>query len=162
VSVEHGVTVPVAELDRDPYAHKIPSKCPCCGFHSLAPDVETATLIAVCNTLVLKALEKAGNYIVRADRSRHRVFGSRPKYEAHTVWPVTDAIIEKALSGAWDVVPVLLDLHGCCGVTAVQVTDMLSQYIHDLSITGTLHTLDELEYRFEVVLGFPIKREVMV
>lgn len=118
-------------------------------------------LVAVCDVLCFKALEKAGNYIVRAERSRHRVFGSRPKYEAHTVWPVTDVLIEKALNGAWDVVPALLDVYGCCGVTAVQVTDMLSAYIHDLAITGTPHSLDQLEYRFETVLGFPIVREVV-
>lgn len=138
------------------YPDSIPSVCPVCGAISLAPETSRSTLLAVCDVLVLKALEKMGNYIVRAERSRHRVFGTRPAYLAHTLWAPTDEIVTKALKGAWDVVPALLDIHGCCGVTSRQVTVMLDEYVHDLAITGTEHTSDDLMYRFETRLGLPV------
>ena len=139
----------------------IPSPCPVCGAYSLAPDAQTSTLVAVCDVLVLKALETMGKYIVRADRSRFRVLGTRPWYAAHTLWKATDEIVDKALRGAWDVVPALLYQHGCCGVTTLQVVGMLDCYVHDLVITGTEHCTDELLYRFEAHLALPVfSREV--
>jgi hypothetical protein len=134
----------------------IPAACPVCGARSLAPEGASSALVAVCDVLVLKALEKVGNWIIRADRSRHRAFGTRPVYIAHTMWPPTDDIVTRALRGAWDVVPALLDGHGCCDVTSVQVTSMLDSYVHDLVITGTAHDLHELAYRFEAQLGLPV------
>lgn len=134
----------------------IPSPCPVCGAYSLAPDAQTSTLVAVCDVLVLKALETMGKYIVRADRARFRQLGTRPWHQAHTLWRASDEIADKALRGAWDVVPALLDQHGCCGVTALQVVGMLDCYVHDLVITGTAHDTGELLYRFEAHLGLPV------
>lgn len=134
----------------------LPSQCPVCGAHSLAPEGEMSALLAVCNVLVLKALEKLGTYIVRAVRSRHGLLDTRPKYVAHTLWQPDDATVDKALKGAWEVVPALLEVHGCCDTTPVQVTGMLDQYVHDLAITGTPHTLEELQYRFTSQLGLPV------
>lgn len=134
----------------------LPSTCPVCGAYSLAPDANMSALLAVCNVLVVKALETMGKWIVRAERSRFRVLGTRPWHEAHTIWQPTDATVTKALKSAWDVVPAMLDMHGCCDVTARQVTDMLDEYVHDLAITGTLHDLDELRWRFTDRLGLPV------
>jgi hypothetical protein len=138
-------------------APDLPTACPVCGAYSLVPDRETSALLAVCDVLVIKALEKMGNYIIRASRERYRVMGTRPVHTAHTLWRATDDMATKALRGAWDVVPVLLDVHGCCcDVTAVQVTLMLDDYVHDLAITGQPHFLPELEYRFTSRLGLPV------
>jgi len=104
----------------------------------------------------MKALEQVGKWIVRSERSRFRQLGTRPWNVAHTIWQPTDAMVEKALRGAWDVVPALLDTHGCCGVTSRQVSDMLDSYIHDLTVTGTTHTIQRLAIRFEGRLGLPI------
>lgn len=137
----------------------LPSVCPVCGAYSLAPEGEMSALLAVCDVLVLKALEKMGNYIVRAERSRYRALGTRPAFLAHTLWPVPDETVDKALKGAWDVVPALLDVHGCCDITSVQVTSMLDQYVHDLAVTGTPHSLQGeggLMYRFKSQLGLPV------
>ncbi|AWN07722.1 hypothetical protein HOT31_gp051 [Microbacterium phage Hendrix] len=142
-----------------PAAKEMPSVCPVCGAYSLAPEGEMSALLAVCDVLVLKALEKMGNYIVRAERSRFRSLGTRPAYVAHTLWPVPDETVDKALRGAWEVVPALLDIHGCCDVTSIQVTKMLDEYVHDLVITGTAHSLlgpGGLMYRFKSQLGLPV------
>lgn len=138
-----------------------PTPCPLCGAYSLTPDTRASTLLAVCDVLVVKALEKVGARIVRAERSRFRALGSRPKHVAHTLWPSpSDAEVDKALRGAWDVVPPLLDTHGCCGITAVQVTAMLDEYVHDLVLTGSEHGLGDLSYRFQSRLGLPVHEAV--
>jgi len=134
----------------------LPSPCPVCGAYSLAPDTDRSALLAVCDVLVTKALETMGKWIVRADRSRFRALGTRPWHVAHTLWPVADEIVDKALRGAWDVVPAMLDSHGCCGITSRQVTAMLDEYAHDLVVTGTEHSVDQLRYRFESRLGLPV------
>lgn len=134
----------------------VPVACPVCGAYSLTQEGQSSALLAVCDVLVLKALEKMGNWIVRADRSRFRLLGTRPSYVAHTIWPPEEATVTKALKGAWDVVPALLDGHGCCDITSIQVTAMLDSYVHDLVITGTEHRLAELAYRFSSNLGLPV------
>jgi hypothetical protein len=139
----------------------IPSPCPCCGAYSLLPDVQTVTLVAVCDVLVIKALERVGAFILRGpDRTRYSAAKGRPLDSIHTIWQAGDDIVERGLRGAWDVVPALLDLHGsCCDVTSIQVTSMLDDYVHDLVITGTPHSLHGeggLEYRFASRLGLPV------
>ena len=135
---------------------EIPTQCPVCGAYSVNPEGQSSALLAVCDVLVLKALETMGKWIVRADRSRFRALGTRPYYLAHTLWQPTDETVTKALRSAWDVVPALLDGHGCCDVTSIQVTAMLDSYVHDLVITGTPHRLRELAYRFTDRLGLPV------
>lgn len=138
---------------------EIPSRCVSCGAYSLAPDTDRSALLAVCDVLVLKALETVGKYIVRVERSRYKAIGDRPRHIAHTLWQPTDDIVDKALKGAWDVVPALLDTHGCCDVTSAGVVEMLDQYVHDLVITGTEHTTrgeGGLLYRFQSQLGLPV------
>ena len=137
----------------------IPSACPVCGAYSVLHERQTSALLAVCDVLVLKALEAMGKWIVRAERARYRQLASRPYFEAHTLWQPDDTVVSKALRGAWDVVPAMLDTHGCCDVTVRQVTEMLDSYVHDLVITGTRHTMDELAYRFTDRLGLPVYLE---
>lgn len=134
----------------------MPVPCPCCGAYSLTHEAETTSLLAVCDVLVLKALETMGKWILRAERRRFSLFGDRPYHEAHTVWQPEELVVNKALKGAWDVVPALLTTHGCCNITAVQVTEMLNSYVHDLVITGTTHDIHELSYRFTDRLSIPV------
>ena len=137
---------------------ELPGACPVCGGVTIAPATQRSTLLAVCDVLVLKPLERVGSHLLRSNRgeNRFRILGARPKYLAHTLWPASDEVVEKSLRGAWDVVPALLDVHGCCNVTAVQVSGMLDDYVHDLVVTGTAHELEELCYRFEARLGLPV------
>jgi hypothetical protein len=127
--------------------------CQACGA---ATHDEANSLLAVCDVLCFKALESMGKWIVRADRSRFAALGQRPFHLAHTLWPPDEPVVDKALKGAWDVVPAMLDTHGCCGVTSSRVTAMLDSYVHDLVITGTPHSLNQLRYRFETRLGLPV------
>jgi hypothetical protein len=142
----------------------IPSVCPVCGAYSLLPEQQTVTLVAVADVLCIKALERVGQFITRASRQRYQLAQGRPMHVIHTIWQATDEQTERALRGAWDVVPVLLDIHGgCCDVTALQVTSMLDDYVHDLVVTGTPHTLHGeggLEYRFATRLGLPVLQEM--
>lgn len=134
---------------------RLPSPCPVCGAYSLAPDARTSVLLAVCDVLVLKALETLGKFIVRAERSRYRTLGTKPWHVAHTIWQPDDAQVARALKSAWDVVPAMVDTHGF-GPSPVRITKMLDDYVHDLAITGTMHDIEELRYRFEAHLGLPV------
>lgn len=138
----------------------LPTPCPCCGAYSLLPDADSTTLVAVCNVLVVKALERVGAFIIRGERSRYQQSRGKPLHTIHTMWQAPDAITERGLKGAWDVVPALIEVHGCCNITSLQVTSLLDDYVHDLVLTGTEHTLDELEYRFRARLGLPVGRHM--
>lgn len=120
----------------------VPSPCPCCGAYSLAPDVRTTTLVAVSDVLVVKGLERVGAFLLRGNRSRFLQARDTPMHEVHTIWSAPDDLTAKALRGAWDVVPALVDSHGCCGVPSDAIVRVLDDYVHDLVITGTRHTLD--------------------
>lgn len=133
----------------------IPSQCPVCGAYSLTQEGSASALLAVCDVLVYKALETMGKWIVRTTRSRYRTLGARPFHQAHTIWQPQEEMVSKALKSAWDVIPALMDGRGFPEATSTQVTHMLDSYVHDLVITGTLHSLPELAYRFES-LGLPV------
>lgn len=130
--------------------------CPVCGAYSGATLSSAPPLLAVCDVLVVRALEAVGKKIVRVERSRYNRMGTRPWHVAHTLWRPEPRMTDKALAGSWDVVPAMLDAHGCCGVTSRQVVEMLDSYVRDLTLTGTPHVLTELRYRFESVLGIPL------
>lgn len=132
--------------------------CPCCGSYggSGATLAQAPALLAVCDVLVVRALEAVGKQIVRSVRSRHRILDTRPMYAAHTIWRPEEPMVVRGLKGAWDVIPALLDHHGCCGVTSRQVSEMVDAYVRDLLITGTHHNLSDLRYRFETYLGVPL------
>jgi hypothetical protein len=139
----------------------IPSPCPVCGAYSLAPGERTTILLAVCDVLTLKALEALGKYIVRAGaRNRYELLRPRPLTLAHTIWPAGDAMVDKALRGAWDVVPAVMSLYGCCDLTTEHVVCTLDEYVHDLAVTGERHKIDHLAYRFDTRLGLPTREAV--
>jgi len=123
-----------------------------------SPDHTINTLLAVCDVLVVKALEKMGNYIVRAERRRYNDIGDQPFYLAHTFWPASDEIVTKALRGAWDVVPLVLDTHGPYEFDASTAVAVLDQYVHDLVVSGSPHALNSLAYRLREGLGLPVFR----
>lgn len=134
--------------------------CPVCGAYGGVTLSQAPALLAVCDVLVVRGLEAVGKRLVRAERSRFSRMGTRPWHEAHTLWRPDAAMLDKGLAGSWDVIPALLDSHGCCGVTTRQVTDMVDSYVRDLLITGTRHDLSELRYRMETVLGVPLGEPV--
>jgi hypothetical protein len=144
----------------------IPSTCPVCGAVSLSPDASISTLLAVCDVLVFKALEKAGGFIRRESgisRVQNRDYlirrDSIPMHLVHTYWAAGDDIVSKALENAWDVVPFVLDTHGgCCDYDSAQVIALLDKYVHDLVITSTPHDIDELAGRMRRQLGLPVYR----
>jgi hypothetical protein len=154
-------------LDQDPgsalLAPSIDNRvvtCPECGHEFSAkpgesPDHTVQTLIAVCDVLVVKALEKMGNYLIRAERSRYNEWGDKPYYLVHTHYEATDQIVTKALKGAWDVVPLILDTHGPKFDAALAVA-ILDQYVHDLAVTNDEHHLNVLAMRLRSGLGLPI------
>lgn len=135
-----------------------PAPCPCCGsLTGSTLSVQTSVLLAVCDILVIRALEAVGKKIIRQERSRFARFGHRPWHEAHTVWaPPRDDMVQRDLANAWEIVPAMLDVHGCCGVTSRQVTETLDSYVRDLLITGTPHDVTQLRYRLESRLGVPL------
>lgn len=137
--------------------------CPCCGAYSGTKLAQAPALLAVCDVLVVRALEAVGKHIVRSGgRSRYRSIQGRRTarawHLAHTLpgCQPDNEMIDRALEGAWDVVPAMMSVHGCCNVTVAQVTRMLDGYTRDLLITGTAHNLRDLRYRFEKHLGIPL------
>ena len=134
--------------------------CPMCGAFSGSALAVAPALLAVCDVLVVRALESVGKRIVRVERSRFKRLATNPWHVAHTIWTPDTGMIDKGLAGSWDVIPALLDNHGCCGVTSRQVQSMIDSYVRDLLVTGTPHRLPELRYRFESFLGVPLPEPV--
>lgn len=111
-------------------------------------EADRRVLLAVTDSLVVKVLETVGKRITRSDRSRFGKLGHQPFYRAHTFWQVDDAEVSKALRGAWGVLPTLMDRHiENCPFEPYELVTMLDHYTRDLVITGTPHSLEELEYR---------------
>lgn len=146
----------------------VPTQCPVCGAFSLTQDGQYSMLLGVCDILTINALEKLGNYIVRAERSRYSVIGATPRYLAHTLpigvplekkWKADDAMVDKVLHSAWNVVPRVVNIYGVADVTPGQITKVLDSYVHDLAVTHTAHDLyDEengLAYRLRAI-GLPV------
>lgn len=147
-----------AEDDGPPTVGPAAVACPVCGAISgeVLALAQPPALLAVCDVLVIRALEVIGKRIVRVERSRYQLLGTRPAHLAHTLWQPDQRMINKALVHAWDVVPAMLDNHGCCGVTSGQVTAMLDEYVRDLLLTGRAHSIDDLTYRMETRLGLEL------
>jgi hypothetical protein len=133
----------------------------------MASDPTAEVLLAVCDVLVMKSLEKLGNYLVRSNRSRYNELAQsgKPAYAAHALWPANDELVSKALKNAWDVVPYVIDVYGrtvtSTGQSAVivlpaDVIYVLDRYVHDLAITGHEHDLVELAYRMRTYLKLKV------
>lgn len=123
------------------------------------PDNPDA-IVAVCDVLVLRALEVTGKRIVKLDRSRFSKMGNNPWHVAHTIWQPDSHIVNKALAGAWDILPIMVEAHGCCGIGVASTAKMLDDYTRDLLVTGRKHNLDDLRYRFESRLHVAVKESV--
>lgn len=115
-------------------------------------DVDATALVAVVDVLVVKALESVGKRIVRQDRARFNALKGRPFHEAHVLWPTDIVTVGKATKGAWDVVPALLDNHGCPGVDSGRVVTLLDAYVSQLATHGSPHTLARLVKGLRYVL----------
>lgn len=115
-------------------------------------DVDATALVAVVDVLVVKALEAVGKRIVRQDRARFNQLKGRPFHEAHVLWPTDILTVGKATKGAWDVVPALLDNHGCPGVDSGRVVTLLDAYVSQLATHGAPHTLARLVKGLRYVL----------
>ena len=115
-------------------------------------EVDATALVAVVDVLVVKALEAVGKRIVRADRARFNALKGRPFHEAHVLWPTDIVTVSKATKGAWDVVPALLDNHGCPGVESGRVVTLLDAYVSQVATHGVPHRLDRLVSALRYVL----------
>ena len=115
-------------------------------------DVDATALVAVVDVLVVKALEAVGKRVVRADRARFNALKGRPFHEAHVLWPTDVVTVSKATKGAWDVVPALLDNHGCPGVESGRVVTLLDAYVSQVATHGVPHRLDRLVKALRYVL----------
>ena len=99
-----------------------------------------APLLAACDVLVLKALESVGKRLVRSDRARYRVLGTRPFHEAHCLWPAPPDVVSKALRSAWDVVPSL-----CMHVPDIpNLTSVLDMYVKAVIAAQKPHDVNDL------------------
>lgn len=127
--------------------------CPCCGTtHVSIGD----PLVAVCDVLVLRALELIGKRVVRFERSRYQRMNGRAWHEAHLLWSPDSKAIDQGLAEAWDSVAWLLTEHGCCGATPDQVTLVLDRYVRDLCAAMQGHSTTELRYRLSAYVGVPV------
>lgn len=115
-------------------------------------EVDATALVAVVDVLVVKALEAVGKRIVRADRARFNALKGRPFHEAHVLWPTDIVTVSKATKGAWDVVPALLDNHGCPGIESGRVVTLLDAYVAQVATHGVPHRLDRLVTALRYVL----------
>ena len=103
-------------------------------------DPDLAPLVAACDALVLKALESVGKRLVRSDRARYRVLGTRPFHEAHCLWPAPPDLVDKALRSAWDVVPSL-----CSHTDAIpNLTSVLDMYVKAVVSRQEPHDCNDL------------------
>ena len=99
-----------------------------------------APLVTACDVLVLKALEAVGKRLVRSDRARYRVLGTRPFHEAHCLWEAPDDLVSKALRSAWDVVPSM-----CMHVPDIpNLTSVLDMYVKAVIATQKPHDVNDL------------------
>lgn len=141
--------------------NQLVAPCPMCGTLTGLMLAERSALLAVSDVLVYRALEVVGKRIVRAERRRFKLLGTRPWHEAHTLWLPDSNTVDKALAGAWDVVPALLSAHGACGSTPVNVTQALDRYVRLLLRTGQNHTVEALRTELERELGIKFPPEVV-
>lgn len=111
-------------------------------------------LLPVCDALVLEALRRVGQWILRHERCRPAQWRGRESWEAYTnpEWVVDDLVVAKALRYAWTLIPVMLarweDL--AC-IPDEELMNTLDAYVHDLVVTRTPHTVEQLRLRVDSV-----------
>jgi hypothetical protein len=130
--------------------------CGSCGAQVVLPEPSSGasdSIVAACDVLVLRALELVGKRIVRLERSRYQRMGGRPWHEVHLLWQPDAQAVEQGLAHAWDAVGLVVEEHGCCGVTGPQLRLILDRYVRDLLTTMQGHTATDLRYRLQVYLA---------
>jgi len=112
-------------------------------------STDLRVLSAACDLAVVRALELVGKRVVRADRARFGTMGrsGRPWHEAHTIWSPDPGVVDAALSGAWTVLPRLVNEHGCCSVVDHELQTMLDGYVRELVAARAPHEFAVLEGR---------------
>jgi len=98
---------------------------------------------------VMRALELIGKRVARDGRAR---FGAMQKsgkewHEAHTIWRPEPHHVEAALSGAWAVLPRLVNEHGCCSLVEPGLQSLLDAYVREVVFSGRPHAFEDLEAR---------------
>lgn len=106
-------------------------------------------LVAVCDVLVLRALELLGKRIVRQDRSRYRRLGDRPWHEAHCLWQPDRATEDQAFRDAWTMLPDLLKRYPCGNVRPAELAAILDRHARELVRAQRSHDGYELVYRLD-------------
>jgi hypothetical protein len=99
-------------------------------------DSEAAALIAACDALVFRALERAGN---RARQVIRDAGGEPPKghsYAVHTIAPSPPQAAAKLLNDAWTCAPQVL---AGCGADPEAVVPHLQAYVISLLTSGQPH-----------------------
>lgn len=112
-------------------------------------------LSAACDLAVVRALELVGKRVVRAERARFGAMtrSGTPWHEAHTIWQPDATVVDAALSGAWSVLPRLVNEHGCCSVADAQLQAVLDGYVRELVAARRPHQFTDLEGRLRVLAG---------
>ena len=115
------------------------------------PDAETdavtagaaeAGLLAACDALVWRALERAGNRLSNPARAAGQDLSGTAAELRHTVADATCLTdLDRLLEGAWDRVP---DVCARYGVDAEPVRDVLDRYTRALMAAQAVHTYDGL------------------
>ena len=127
------------------------SRCDYCGARTGAVD----PLVAAADVLVLRALERVCNHILRGDRSRYSALDGRPRHEAYRLWRPDQTVVDQALGGVWVHVPAVVDDHAPDAIDPAEVAAALDRYTRDLLATGAAHDVAELRYRLTAFIGVP-------
>jgi hypothetical protein len=98
---------------------------------------------------VMRALELIGKRVARDGRAR---FGAMQRSgmdwsDVHTVWKPEPHHVEAALAGAWNVLPRMVNEHGCCSLQERKLTLLLDGYVRELVFSMQPHKFEELERR---------------
>ena len=118
-------------------------------------DTDIRVLGAACDLAVVRALELIGKRSVRSERSRYGTLARAGLtwHEAHTVWQPDTTTVDQALSGAWAILPRLVNEHGCCQVAEPALQACLDTYVRDLVTSQQPHRYADLEGRLRVLAG---------
>lgn len=106
-------------------------------------------LVAVCDVLVLRSLELLGKRIVRQDRSRFQRMSGLQWHDAHCLWQPDRDTEDRALDGAWSMVPDLLSRYPCGDVGSAELSATLDRYVRELVRSQRSHDGAELAYRLD-------------
>jgi hypothetical protein len=114
---------------------------------------DVRVLGAACDLAVVRALELIGKRCVRADRARYGTLARAGLvwHEAHTVWKPEPDAVDAALSGAWAILPRLVNEHGCCQVAEPALQATLDAYVRELVASSTPHRYADLEERLRAL-----------